>query len=274
MTATATALAPARPFIKWVGGKRSILPLLLERVPPSFSRYAEPFVGGGALFFALRAAGFGQPAQLADANERLVTTYEVVRDDVDALIEVLAFHADAHDAEHYRLARLELSSETDPVKKAALFIYLNKTCFNGVYRVNKADVFNMGLGTLDSGWVLDADNLRQASAALQGVVLAHGDFSALVPASGDFVYLDPPYDKTYTGYTTQGFDESFQRRVAELCRSIDQVGGLFLASNADTPLIRALYDGFVVEEVSAVRSVSCAGHQRGRVRELLISNTA
>ena len=163
-----------------------------------------------------------------------MTTYAVVRDDVDALIEVLAFHADRHDAEHYRLARLELSSETDPVKKAALFIYLNKTCFNGVYRVNKADVFNMGLETLDSGQVLDVDNLRQASAALQGVTLAHGDFSSLVSASGDFVYLDPPYDKTYTGYTTRGFDESFQRQVAARAAP-DRAGRRRTASHGTGP---------------------------------------
>lgn len=267
-----SGLAPARPFLKWVGGKRSILPLLLERLPGRFSSYHEPFVGGGALFFALRSAGHHQPAYLSDANERLVTTYQVVRDDVEALVDVLAFHAEHHDAEHYRRARVDLSAETDPVKVAALFVYLNKTCFNGVYRVNRRDVFNVPLGTLDPSSVLDVDNLRQASVALQGVTIEHRDFTGLSPKKGQLVYLDPPYDQAYTAYTAARFGEEMQASVAGLARRVDGACGHFLASNADTPLVRSLYAGFSIEQVAAMRSVSRSGHQRGRVGELLISN--
>jgi DNA adenine methylase len=262
----------ARPFLKWVGGKRSLLPVLLERLPGRLSSYHEPFVGGGALFFALRAAGHREPAYLSDANERLVVTYRAVRDDVEALIDVLGFHAERHDPEHYRRARVELSSEADPVKLAALLVYLNKTCFNGVYRVNKANQFNVPLGTLDGSNVVDAENLRRASAALQGVTIEHRDFTALSPAKGQLVYLDPPYDRAYTSYTANRFGEELQASVAELARRIDGACGHFLASNADTALIRSLYTGFTIEEVSATRSVSRSGHQRGRVGELLISN--
>lgn len=272
MPTRSSSTAPARPFVKWAGGKRSILPVLLERVPARLVTYAEPFVGGGALFFALRAAGFNQPAHLSDSNERLVTTYEVVRDDVDALIDVVAFHAERHDECYYKAARRELSVETDPLKVAALLVYLNKTCFNGVYRVNRAGDFNMGIGTLDSSGVLDAENLRQASAALQGVTVARGDFADTDPVPGGFYYLDPPYHGTYTSYTTSRFDEDDQRRVAEFCRRIDAAGGMFLASNADTPFIRSLYDGFGVDVVMARRTVSCAAHQRGRTGELLVGN--
>ena len=272
MPTTSPVLAPARPFVKWVGGKRSILPDLLGRLPERFSAYSEPFVGGGALFFAMRAAGYHQPATLSDINERLVATYQVVRDDVEALIDLLGFHAENHDADYYRMARVDLLTETDPLKVAAWLIYLNKTCFNGVYRVNKANMFNMALGTLDASAVLDADNLRQVSAVLQGVDIVHRDFTDVEPQPGELVYLDPPYDRTYAKYTSSGFDESLQVQVAELCRSIDDAGGYFLASNADTALIRSLYADFVIEEVFASRNVSRVGHQRGRVGELLISN--
>jgi len=155
----------ARPFLKWAGGKRSILQELTDRMPKEYKTYYEPFLGGAALFFSIKP----QKAYLSDVNFHLILTFRAVRDDVERLITNLKIHASKHDKEYYTKARQRISKEKDSTKLGALLIYLNKTCYNGLYRVNKSGEFNVPIGSYASPTILDEDNLRLASKALQGV---------------------------------------------------------------------------------------------------------
>ena len=259
---------PARPFLKWVGGKRSVLHELTARVPAEYERYCEPFLGGGALFFALQP----DDALLSDINFHLAVAFRAVQDDVEGVIRQLGTHADKHAKPYYLKARERLSEVEDPVKIAALLIYLNKTCYNGLYRVNKSGKFNVPVGSYKSPTILDADNLRYCSAVLQKAQIKQQPFSQITPTAGTFYYLDPPYHEAYSQYDGTGFSEDDHKALAEFCRQIDNCGGLFMVSNSDTPLVRDLYQGFSIENISSMRSVSCKGEQRGKVQEFIIRN--
>ena len=176
----------ARPFIKWVGGKRSILPELLKRVPNEFDAYHEPFIGGGALFFALQP----NEAYLADVNFHLVITYKVVRDSVDDLIRQLKIHERLHNKEYYLKARTKLFKEKEAVKIAALFIYLNKTCFNGLYRVNASGGFNVPMGDYKNPLICDEENLHNCSKVLKDVDIEQHGFSQEEIFKKDFYSLE------------------------------------------------------------------------------------
>jgi DNA adenine methylase len=264
----AKPVVAAKPFVKWVGGKRSILAELRGRTPGTWKTYHEPFVGGGALFFSLSPS----TAVLSDINARLVLTYQAIRDDVDGLLALLEEHARHHSQAYFGRARSRLSHETDATAVAALFIYLNKTCFNGLYRVNASGHFNVPMGDYAAPPIVDEENLRAVSNVLSGVTILQQTFSDIKPRAGDFYYLDPPYHQTYNGYDGSGFGDEGQEALAEWCRKIDDSDGYFMESNSDTPLIRQLYRGFVIETVSAKRSVSCKGTQRRREQELIIRN--
>lgn len=257
-----------RPFLKWVGGKRSILAELQARLPARYQTYREPFIGGGALFFAVQPA----KAALSDINFPLILTYKAVRDDVENLIAALKIHQSRHDKDYFLRARKRLSKEQDTTKIAALLIYLNKTCFNGLYRVNKAGEFNVPIGDYKDPVLFEEDVLRNDSAILQGVELEQRHFSQVEVAREDFYYLDPPYHKTYDGYNGNGFGDDEHTKLAQLCAEIHEAKAYFMLSNSDTPFIRGLYKDFVIEQVSASRSVSCKGHQRGKENELIIRN--
>ncbi len=258
----------ARPFLKWVGGKRSILSELLERIPKQYGRYYEPFLGGGALFFAAQP----KEAYLSDINFHLVLTFQRVRDDVDGVIRNLKIHAAKHSPEYYKKSREHLFKEKDTTKLAALFIYLNKTCFNGLYRVNKAGEFNVPIGSYKNPPILDEENLRACSALLQTADIEQKPFSQMVPTKGDFFYLDPPYHETYEGYSAHGFGDSEHEKLAEFCKEIDRKGGYFMLSNSDTDFVKMLYKKYNKENVSASRMVSCKKDQRGKQNELIIRN--
>lgn len=264
-----TTLA-ARPFVKWVGGKRSIIPALLERMPTQYTHYYEPFVGGGALFFSIQP----EIAFLSDVNLHLVITYRAVRDHVDDVVRKLKVHARHHDKDYYLKARTRLFTEKDDASIAALFIYLNKTCFNGLYRVNKAGGFNVPMGKYTNPPIVDEENLRNVSKVLADADIRQQEFYQIKPRRDAFYYLDPPYHETYSSYDGSGFGDKEHARLAEFCKEIDHVGGYFMLSNSDTPYIRSLYQGFNIEEVSASRSVSCKAHQRGKETELIIRNYA
>jgi DNA adenine methylase len=263
-----TITLAARPFLKWVGGKRSIIDQLLKRVPESYKAYHEPFLGGGALFFALQP----DKAYLSDINFHLTIAFTTVRDHADELIAQLKIHEANHSQPYYLGSRVKLFQETEPVKIAALFIYLNKTCFNGLYRVNKAGKFNVPMGSYKNPAILDEPNLRNASQVLQGVEIKQHSFKQARPKKHDFYYIDPPYHTTYSQYNNSGFGDEEHKLLADYCHTIDGVGGYFMVSNSDTPLVRELYKGYNIEVVAASRSVSCKAYQRGKENELIIRN--
>jgi DNA adenine methylase len=258
----------ARPFLKWVGGKRSILPYLLARMPEAYGTYRESFVGGGALFFAVQPA----TAYLSDINFHLMLTYQAVRDDIDRLILNLKLYEKSHGKDYFQSARERLSHETDTTKIAALVIYLNKTCFNGLYRVNRAGQFNVPMGSYVNPAIFDDATLRADSAVLQGVELKQHAFWQTPVRREDFYYLDPPYHQVYANYDSSGFGEAEHKRLAQFCQELDGAKAYFMLSNSDTPFIRSLFSKFHIEEVAATRSVSCKGQSRGKETELVIRN--
>lgn len=257
-----------KPFLKWVGGKRSILPVLVERLPKEYTGYYEPFIGGGALFFSVQP----DKAHLSDINFHLIVTYTAVRDDVERLIACLKVHEQNHTPDYFLKARKRISKEKDPTKLASFLIYLNKTCFNGLYRVNRAGEFNVPLGSYKNPNIVDEPTLRADSELLHGVTIDQKHFSHVPIKKNAFYYLDPPYDGTYSQYDGSGFGEDEHKKLAEFCHKVHKAGGYFMLSNSDTELVRALYHGYTIEEVSASRSVSCKAHQRGKENELLIRN--
>ncbi len=257
-----------RPFLKWVGGKRSILPALLRRFPKEYDSYCEPFVGGGALFFA----SLPKHAYLSDVNAHLIATYTAVKEDVTGLVQNLALHQKKHSPSYFVKARKRLLLEKDGTKVAAWMIYLNKTCFNGLFRVSKSGRFNVPIGSYAAPCILDASVLLRASQALQTATLTSHSFQEIPIQAGRFYYLDPPYHKTYASYDGSGFGEREHCELAEKCREIDKAGAYFMLSNSDTDFVRSLYAGFRIEPIAASRSVSCKSSQRGRAQELLIRN--
>ncbi len=261
---------PAKPFVKWVGGKRSILHELLARIPKEYYSYYEPFVGGGALFFALQP----EHAHLSDVNLHLVLAYRAIKGDVDALIERLKEHKAKHNKTYFLKARKRLSTATDPVEVASLLIYLNKTCFNGLYRVNRDGEFNVPLGDYKDPSILDEETLRADHVALHGADIYQRSFSQIKVERGAFYYFDPPYHETYDGYNGAGFGDDKHIELANFCKKIDAAGGKFMLSNSDTDLVRTLYKDYHIEQINASRSVSCKAHQRGKEAELLIRNYA
>lgn len=258
-----------------------MLPELLSRVEQAgrYNRYHEPFVGGGALFFELFSMGaFGRrQAWLSDANARLTDVYGELRRDAEPVIEILKRHAAKHSAEHYYATRA--SQPDSPAERAARLIYLNRTCFNGLYRENSRGEFNVPMGRYANPLICDAANLRAVSAALKHARITCQGFemAAQVVAPGDFVYLDPPYDPVsetanFTSYHAMAFGREEQRQLAATFRALDQRGARLLLSNSDTPFIRELYAGFRIEVVMASRNVNSRADRRGRVAELLIRN--
>ena len=257
-----------RPFLKWVGGKRSILHELEERVPKVYSNYHELFVGGGALFFKLRP----KRAYLSDINSRLIQTYRSVRDEVGAVIDMLRILEASHSKANYLKRREEFNVSKSSVAIASLFIYLNKTCFNGLYRENKKGEFNVPIGTIRDKEIYSQEHLNEVSKCLKSAVINHQHFSDSKINANDFYYLDPPYHQTYSHYVSGGFDENEQKCLFSFCKKIDIAGGYFMLSNSNTVFIRDLYKRFNIEVVESSRSVSCNVKQRGKVKEVIIRN--
>jgi DNA adenine methylase len=250
-----------RPFLKWCGGKTQLLPELILRAPLSYGTYREPFLGGGALFFALKP----KLAVLSDINAELIATYQAVRDVPLTVIEILKDFQERYSSEHYYIVRSMPNGV--PAYVAARMIYLNKTCFNGLYRVNKKGEFNASFGRYTDPKICDEENLLECSQALQGVELRVMDFrEALATVGGDdFVYCDPPYYGTFSGYSKGGFSLADQRELAQLCDC-----KRCLITNADTPETRTLYKGFFVDTVEERRSVNRSAKGRGKVSTLIV----
>ena len=274
----------AKPFLKWAGGKTSLLPELLEAAPAQIETYYEPFVGGGALFFALQAEGRFRRAVLSDSNRELINAYVQVRDDVEGLIKALSVHQrkyrDAEDrAEYYYTIRSKRL--TCSLGGAANLIFLNKTCYNGLYRVNSKGGFNVPHGRYKNPRICDEANLRAASEALQGVELEVADFADAPRGAGvgDFVYFDPPYVPVsetafFTSYTAKEFGMDEQTRLAETALVLSERGAAIALSNSGHPAVATLYESrpFGLEAVSAPRNINSKSTRRGAVREFLITS--
>ncbi|MBC7265329.1 MAG: DNA adenine methylase [Chloroflexi bacterium] len=263
----------ASPFVKWAGGKTQLLIPYAPLFPPTFNRYYEPFLGGGAVFFFLQPPN----SFLSDTNEELINAYWVVRDWVEPLIESLRRHV--NDRDYYYFIRAQDPAKMTHIERASRLIFLNKTCYNGLYRVNRDGRFNVPFGRYRNPKICDEEGLRAASMALQGTHLRVADFADAVAdaQAGDFVYLDPPYHplnstSSFTSYAMDDFKESDQRRLAEVYRELDRRGCLLMLSNSYTPLILDLYRGFRIEIVEARRAISSVGHKRGPVREVVVLN--
>jgi DNA adenine methylase len=265
----------ARPFLKWAGGKAQLLPELLARVPGIYETYREPFLGGGALFWALRP----QKAVLSDANLELVRTWRAVKDSVNKVVALLKEHEASHSKEQYLRLRSVDPEQLGSVEVAARMIYLNKTCFNGLYRVNRRGEFNVPMGRYGKSRVIcDSANLRACSAALQGVAIECMDYSLAIRQAGrgDFVYCDPPYvplsaTASFTSYTADKFGSDDQKHLAELARAAKARGVHILLSNSFAHAALDLYDGFQVVMINARRHISCKSSEREDVKECLIS---
>jgi len=267
------------PFLKFVGGKRKLIPEIRARLPSDFAnrRYIEPFVGGGAAFFALQPKN----ALLADVNQDLIHCYAAVRDHVDELVRQLEVLEDAHGTLSYYSIRdwYNIGCQKDFIQRAAWFIYLNKTCFNGVHRVNKRGEFNVPIGRYTNPAIVNEESLRAASKALQGVDLLHSSFEGLLDEArdGDFVYLDPPYvpvsrSANFTAYAQGGFSEKDQATLRNVFDVLDSRGCKLMLSNSATPLIRELYSAYTCDVVLMPRSINSDSQGRGHVKEILVRN--
>jgi DNA adenine methylase len=263
----------AEPFLKWAGGKRQLLAAYEPYFPHQYGRYFEPFLGSAAVFFRLAPTA----ATLSDVVDEVVTTYVVVRDDVEGLIVNLGRHV--NEREHFARVRALDPHRLPAVEGGARFIYLNRTCYNGLFRVNQRGQFNVPFGYYKNPAICDPWRLRRASEALRDVQILCADFEeAVEPAkAGDFVYLDPPYSPlsqtaNFTAYSKYGFGNASQERLASVFRRLDRRGCLLMLSNSDTELVRALYDPYRMIRVKARRAINSRGDRRGPVDELLILN--
>ncbi len=277
----------AAPFLKWAGGKGQ----LLDQYEPFFPTrprraYFEPFVGSGAVFFRLRARNLFSEYVLSDSNPDLITCYRVVRDELRDLLSLLAEHQAEHSArgrDYYERVRAwdrsPLWAEVPDVIRAARMIYLNKTCYNGLWRVNRQGYFNVPMGRYANPDILNVERLQAASQALQGVTLAVCDFEQVIyqAAAGDFVYFDPPYfplseTANFTSYSPHEFGIYEQQKLALVFAALHRKGCLVMESNSDTPFVRELYAGYRVETVEARRAINSHVGRRGAISEVVITN--
>lgn len=273
---------PAHPFLKWAGGKWSIAPRI-ESLLPHDTRdrvYREPFVGGGAMFFHLQP----RKAFLSDSLSDLVATYQVVQKSVDALITHLEKLRASHSEEQYYAIRAAFNEQRSAprVERAAWLIYLNKTCYNGLFRTNQSGAFNVPVGRFaTTPTVVDPPALRLAAAALDGAEISRAHFDHLLSTAepGDVIYFDPPYvplskTSSFSSYADGNFTLEDQARLAEVFRELDERGCLLALSNSDTPEVRKLYAGYDVSPIIAPRAISSKASTRGEVTELLVRNVS
>ena len=263
---------PCRPILKWAGGKSQLLGELLPRVPQKYNRFIEPFFGGGALFFALHP----EQAIIADSNPELISLYQTVATNVDGVISCLKEYKNEEDVFYEERAQdwKKLSVE----KAAARTIFLNHTCFNGLYRVNKSGGFNTPFGRYKNPRILDEENLRAASGMLRQATIVHGDYKAVLrehAQSGDFVYLDPPYlpisaFSDFKRYTKEQFHEEDHCELAEEIFRLHELGCHVILTNSNHDLVHKLYGHYGLEVISTKRHISCKG--RGRTGEDIIIN--
>ena len=272
--------SPAAPVLKWAGGKRRLLSQYARRFPKRFGSYFEPFFGGGAVYFWLYSAQRleGRKVVLNDINPDLINFYRVLKDDCAALTVKLAEHQNKHEESYFYALRQMKPEQMDAVEKAARLLYLNRTCFNGLYRVNSKGEFNVPLGRYKNPTICDPPRLSAASRALAGVTLLEGSYKEATSTAteGDLVYFDPPYvplniTSNFTSYTRENFGPSDQEDLAQTFRELAERGVKVLLSNSDTPRVRELFKDFKKHKILAPRAINSKADRRQKVSELLIS---
>lgn len=273
----------AQPFLKWAGGKRQLLPAIKKYLPQKFTQYYEPFVGAGAVLFSLQP----QKSVINDTNSELIDCYRVIKDHPEELLELCQKHKEKNSKEYFYLLR-EQDRKDDfkqksPLERAARIIYLNKTCFNGLFRVNRSGQFNVPYGNYSNPVIADPAVIRSVSAYLnqKNVRIMEGDFAKAVSTArkGAFIYLDPPYHpisdtSSFTSYSMNRFGEAEQIRLKQLCDKLSERGCQVLISNSSAPAIAKLYSdpNYEIVEVKASRAINAVGSKRGRISEVLIHN--
>ncbi|EQB4339160.1 DNA adenine methylase [Clostridium botulinum] len=270
----------AAPVLKWVGGKRQLMGEIKKVLPKTYTTYYEPFIGGGAVLFELQP----NKAVINDVNGELINLYNIIKYDVELLIEDLRKHENTSEY-FYRIREIDRSKEKyeklTNVEKASRIIYLNKTCFNGLFRVNKAGEFNSPFGKYKNPNIVDEVTLRAVNKYFNkaNIKILNGDFEQSLKRirKGAFVYLDPPYDPVsssanFTGYDKGGFNRAEQIRLKNLCDKLDKKGVKFLLSNSATDFIKELYKDYNIKVVKAKRTINSNGNSRGAVDEVLVRN--
>jgi DNA adenine methylase len=278
-----------QPFLKWAGGKSQLLQQFDSLFPSTFNQYIEPFLGGGAVFFYLYSKDRIKKAVLLDSNRELIYCYKTIKNNLVRLISRLKNHKRRYQQlqeEYYYHIRnrirnnLKRWNNLSVSNRSAITIFLNKTCFNGLYRVNRDNQFNVPVGRYNNPEIYDPDNLKAVNQALKIAKIKDAcDFSECLKYArkDDFVYLDPPYNplngtSNFTSYTKQGFGEREQIRLSEVFRKLDKRRCMVMLSNSDTDFIKKLYNGYRIETVKAVRAINCKSAGRGRINELVVLN--
>ena len=290
-----------KPFVKWAGGKGQLLDEIRKKYPKGLgkkiNKYAEPFVGGGAVLFDILSNYDLKEVYISDSNAELITTYEVIKNNIDKLIktlnkyesEYIPLSVDERKKYYYdkRTRFNELKSlNRQNVELAALFIFINRTCFNGLYRVNSKGEYNVPMGAYTNPCICNESNLRRVSDALQNVKIVCGDFqeSSDFIDKNTFVYCDPPYrplndSSSFTAYTENSFDDKEQARLAEYIKELTKKGAYIVVSNSDPKNVNSkddffdeLYSELNILRISASRMINSKASARGKINELLISN--
>jgi DNA adenine methylase len=272
-----------KPFIKWAGGKRGLIPQLFDKFPKEFNNYHEPFLGGGAVFFELYSRGMlnGKKVYLSDINAELINTYNVVKNNPNQLIENLKLYKKNHSKEFYyqvrELDRLKGFKTLDNIERATRFIYLNKTCFNGLYRVNKKGYFNTPIGSYKNPNIVDEETILNASRALQNAIILNQPFDKTIDnvSVNDFVYLDPPYypltqTANFTSYDENVFLDEKQQQLFNLFTELNNKKCFVVKSNSNTDFIKKLYKEYIIDFVQANRFINSKSNNRNKIDEVLI----
>jgi DNA adenine methylase len=267
------------PFLKWVGGKRQIMPEIEQHLPKGIKSYIEPFIGGGAVLFHLQPKN----AIVNDFNSELVNVYNVIKNDLENLILDLQKHRNEskYFYEIRALDRTEAFGNLSSVERASRIIYLNKTCYNGLYRVNNSGEFNSPFGKYKNPNIVNEPTLRAVNSYLNSnnIRIENTDYETILKEAdrNSFVYLDPPYhpvseSSNFTGYVQGGWDESDQIRLKEACDLLNKKGVKFLQSNSSVDFIKELYSNYQIHVIRANRAINSDGDKRGEVEEVLIKN--
>lgn len=278
MLSVNTQQSYSRPFLKWAGGKGRLIEQYIPYFPEEFSRYYEPFLGGGAVFFYLGDRFPNIQKYISDINADLINSYLCVKNDTELLIILLEKHQSKHSKEYYY--QIRTNKPDNSFEQAARLIYLNRTCFNGLYRENSQGAFNVPMGKYKNPKICHSDLLRSASLALQNTEISVSHFEAVLnhaKTEQDFVYFDPPYyplssTSNFTAYSSNFFGESEQIKLRDVFKLLAERGVKVMLSNSDCAFVRELYCDFKLHEILASRAINSKAEKRGRITELLITS--